>query len=235
MKNVVVTACLVAAVVLPACKKSEADTKASPTASSSAQAASAGASTAAAAAADVPCKDDSNKRVEDGKVTSCVLTKPYTTVDGYTCDADKIMYLYPNGKLKSGYLATPKEVNGFSCQDALDLTKDGKLRRCKVTQDKMVGDIPVKAGNWVTVYESGAVKRLEIGSGSTKIQGLSCKGYFNYFHENGKLKKCELAEDATLDGKKIAAKGPKGESVHVCFDDKGKRLADCKLLTGALD
>jgi hypothetical protein len=55
-------------------------------------------------------------------------------------------------------------------------------------------------------------------------------GYLNYFHENGKLKKCELAEDAVIEGKKVSAKG--AGTVYVCFDDGGKRVADCNLLSG---
>jgi hypothetical protein len=181
------------------------------------------------AAVAYPCKDDTNKALVDGKLSKCLLTKDFT-VDGYTCEGGKVFELLPSGKLKGCYLATAKVVDGYSCKDGLSLYDNGKLRRCKLTAPRNAGPgTEVRAGDWVSFYPDGSIRRLE--SGANKIQGLPCKGYLNFFHENGKLKKCELSEDATVEGKRISAKSDAGY-VYVCFDDKGKRVADCGVLTG---
>jgi hypothetical protein len=181
---------------------------------------------------DIPCKDDSNKSLVNGKISSCLLSKDFS-IDGYECVGSKMFELHAaQGKLKGCYLKAPKVVDGWSCQDGLSLYASGKLRRCKVTAAKSAGEgIDVRVGDWVTVFEGAGIKRLELAAGPTKVQGLPCKGYLNFFHENGKLKKCELSEDATIEGKKVSAKTDAG-AVFVCFDDKGKRVADCSLLTG---
>jgi hypothetical protein len=186
---------------------------------------------AGAGAGDVPCKEDQYKTVVNGKVQKCMLTKDYT-VDGYTCEGAKFAELFPDGKLKDCYLRTAKVVDGYSCKEGLSLLPTGKLRRCKVTANKTAAPgVEVRAGDWVTLYDGGTIKRLELASGPNKILGLPCKGYLNYLHENGKLKKCELSEDATIEGKKVSSKSDAGY-VYVCFDDKGKRVPDCNVLTG---
>lgn len=179
-----------------------------------------------------PCKDDTNKRLSPttGKVTSCLLDKDFTT-DGYECSAGKMIEL-TGEKLKGCYLRTPKVIDGYSCKDGLSLHPSGKLRRCKVTEAKKVAEgIDVRPGDWVTLYDGGGIKRLELAAGPNKIQTLTCKGYLNFFHENGALKKCELAEDATIEGKRVSATSDAG-AVYVCFDDKGKRVPDCNTLSG---
>ena len=175
------------------------------------------------------CKDDTNKHKDaNGDVTSCLLASPQT-FEGYSCEGGKIAE-FAKGVFKGCYLAEAKEVDGFSCKAGLSLYPSGKLRRCQVTAAKKVADgIDARATDWVTLYESRSIKRLELASGPNKILGLPCKGYLNYFHENGKLKKCELSETATVDGESVEVKD---KSVYVCFDDQGKRVADCKLLTG---
>lgn len=182
---------------------------------------------------EVPCKDDSNKSLANGRISSCVLAKDFT-IDGYDCVGSKMFELHAaQGKLKGCYLKAPKIVDGWSCQDGLSLYPSGRLRRCKVTTPKSAGEgVDVRPGDWVTVYEGAGIKRLELAVGPTKVQGYPCKGYLNFFHENGKLKKCELSEDTTIEGKKVNAKTDAGAAVFVCFDDKGKRVTDCNVLTG---
>jgi hypothetical protein len=180
------------------------------------------------------CKADTNKSVEkSGRIARCNLSKELT-VDGFTCGVDVVVDTHPDGSFKGCYLKEPKVVDGYSCKDALDLYPGGKLHRCKVTAPKNAGPgIDVRAGDWVTLSKGGTISRLELGSGPNKIHDLTCRGYLNYFYEDGKTKKCELAEDAVIEGKKVSAKAD-GGSVYVCFDAAGKRLADCKLLTGVV-
>ena len=196
--------------------------------------AGAGKESAAGPNKDIPCKEDTNKQVVNGKLSRCLLTTDFA-IDGYTCEAGKIVDLQPTGKLKGCSLKTAKVVDGTSCKDGLALFPSGKLRRCKATVARNIAaGVDLRAGDWVTFNEAGNIKRLELEPGPNKIQNLPCKGYLNYFHDNGKLKKCELSADATIEGKLVASKAD-GGSVSVCFDDKGKRVADCSLLTGAWD
>jgi hypothetical protein len=178
------------------------------------------------------CKDDTNKRSDsNGNVTSCLLASAQS-FEGYACEAGKIAE-FSKGVFKGCYLAEAKEVDGFTCKAGLSLYPNGKLRRCQITAAKKVAEgIEARPTDWVTLYEGGSIKRLELASGPNKILGLPCKGYLNYFHENGKLKKCELSETATVDGANVEVKD---KSVYVCFDEQGKRVADCNLLKGMTD
>ena len=74
-----------------------------------------------------------------------------------------------------------------------------------------------------TLSPAGKVRRLET-SVPQPMGAYSCQGNWNYFHENGALAQCELAQPATVGGKPRAAKE------RVCFDEKGGVLADCKAL-----
>ena len=93
---------------------------------------------------------------------------------------------------------------------------NGKLERCRVYAAKkdILPGVDLHAGDWVSFYESGAVQRLELIIAPMTMQGVTCKGHQNYFHENGKLKQCELAS-------------PDGGEKLVCFDDKGTQKPDC--------
>jgi hypothetical protein len=183
-----------------------------------------------ASAERLPCRDD-KKLMANGKLTSCVLAND-VTIDGFDCVRGRILELHPNGNMKGCYLKTRKVVDDWSCQDGISRFPSGKLRRCKVSIAKRAGEgTEVRPGDWVTLYEGAGIRRLELASGPASVQGLPCKGYLNFFHENGKLKKCELDEDATIEGKKVSARSDAGP-VYVCFDEQGKRVADCSMLGG---
>lgn len=193
-------------VVLVACKKDDAKSD-KPSAS---------ASTAVTAEGAPPCRNDATKKVDaNGKLLSCVLAKPYV-VDGYNCEWGKPFDLYPSGKLRSCWFREAKTINEVSCHDHVSLHANGKLERCRVYSGKkqILPDVEIQAGDWVSFYESGAVQRVELVIAPMTIQGVTCKGHQNYFHENGKLKQCELAS-------------PDGGPKLVCFDDKGERKPDC--------
>lgn len=179
-----------------------------------------------------PCAEDKNKKLTDGKITACLITKEYP-VDGFVCEANKTIELRKDGHLAGCYLKTAKVVSGYSCKDGLALQTDGKLHRCKLTAARNVGGIDLRPGDWVTLFDGKeAIRRVELGAGPNKILGMPCIGYLNFLHENGKLKKCELSEDVTIEGKKVAFKSDGGSSVYVCFDEQGKRVLDCNTLTG---
>lgn len=163
-----------------------------------------------------PCRNDATRKVDaNGKLVSCVLAKPYV-VDGYSCEWGKPFELHPDGKLRTCWLREAKTINDVSCHDHVTFHANGKLERCRVYTPKkdVLPGIDVRAGDWVSYYESGAVQRLELIIAPMTVQGVTCKGHQNYFHENGKLKQCELA-------------APDGGPKLACFDEKGVRRPDC--------
>lgn len=163
-----------------------------------------------------PCREDATKKVgANGQVTSCVLAKPFA-VDGYTCEWGKPFELWGDGKLRTCYLREAKTVDGTSCHDHVDFHPNGKLHRCRLyaTRKNVVEGVDLRAGDWVSFYDSGKVERIELVIAPVTISGLTCKGHENWFHENGKLKKCELAQ-------------PEGVTRFACFDDRGERLPAC--------
>lgn len=194
--------------VLAACKKDDPKSdKPAPSASASAAVTTEGGP---------PCRNDATKKLDaNGKLLTCVLTKPYP-VDGYTCEWGKPFELYPDGKLRACWFREAKTINDVSCHDHVSFHANGKLERCRVYTPKkdVLPGIDVRAGDWVSYYESGAVSRLELIIAPMTLQGVTCKGHQNYFHENGKLKQCELVS-------------PDGGPKLVCFDDKGTRLPQC--------
>lgn len=197
-------------VVLVACKKDE------PSGDKPAPSASAAPSAGSAAEGGPPCRNDTTKKVDaNGRLLSCVLTKPYT-IDGYTCEWGKPFDLHPDGKLRTCWLRQAKTINDVSCHDHVSFHPSGRLERCRVYSDKkeLLPGIDIKAGDWVSFYESGKIERLELVIAPITLQGVTCKGHQNYFHENGKLKQCELAS-------------PDGGERLVCFDDQGARLPQC--------
>ncbi len=198
-------------VVLSACKKDET---------------AGGTSSAAPATAAKPpqCVADGNKQEVSGRLISCLLSEEWKP-GRYTCKKGYMVGLHPNGSLKTCSFATPTDVDGFRCQEQTELYDNGKFKRCKLGAAKTVNGVDLRVGDWITVYKSGAVKRVELGLIPGKLKDYSCKGYMNYFHENGQLKKCELAASAKIDGAEVAG------GTFVCFDDKGKRVSDCNALT----
>lgn len=136
-----------------------------------------------------------------------------------TCKAETTVTAYGPGKLDGCYTNGTATIDDVACKGNISMTKSGKLRRCQLVEAKAFGDLQLKAEDWLTVYESGKPERFESGN-VIEVQGRKCKGYFNYLHESGKLKKCEVAEDTKLDGKDYKA------GTAVCFDEQGK-VADC--------
>jgi len=175
-------------------------------------------------AASVPCMDDTNKRTgAQGGVSRCLLAEN-AKFAACTCAKGKMASFYPDGKLKDCYLVEAAVINGISCKDSLALTAEGALRRCRITAPATVGAVKnIPEGSWVSVYKGGALRRLEVAK-PTEMMGFRCKGYLNYFHENGKLMKCQLAEDKVVD--KTSHKA--GD--FLCWDSAGTPVADCKRL-----
>lgn len=172
---------------------------------------------------DPQCINDTNKRLNGAKLSACRLSAEWA-FGKLVCRKEFMLELYPDGTLKRCSLASPTDVSGFVCQESTEFYEDGKFKGCKLAASKNVNGVDVRAQDWITIYKSGTLKRVQLTS-SGKLKGLPCKGFFNYFHENGQLKQCEIADATKIDGQDVAT------GTLVCFDDKGKRAGDCKMLT----
>jgi hypothetical protein len=216
------------AFALVACEKKEAP----PTPSAPATSSSSVASMKGSALGVPPCRSDQTITSAHGRTSSCILVAEFS-LDGYVCAAGKQIEIHPSGKLKGCSLREPRTVDDWSCQDGMTLYPSGRLRRCKVTAARRIEPaVDVRPGDWVTLYEGAGLKRLELAVGPNTIQGYPCKGYLNFFHESGRLKKCELESDMTIEGQRVSWRTTSGAPVYVCFDAKGKRVADCATLSG---
>jgi len=169
-----------------------------------------------------PCKAERQVTFsQEGTLTSCVLADA-VTLGPYTCSGGKIAHFFSDGRLKDCYLAETTEIAGLPCKDGTSFRADGSLRRCRLEEDREFDGFPLQAKDWITLGE-GRLYRWEMSAGPRAVGDLVCKGGFNYFHPNGQVAKCKLAEPATLEGQSYDAEAT------VCFDESGA-VADCSTM-----
>jgi hypothetical protein len=176
------------------------------------------------APADPVCKDGSRSDHPDGKLKECLLAQDWAA-GPYTCRMNWSLVLHPNGALKECKISGTATFDGLAVKESLALYEDGKLKRGIVAAAKTFGDVEAREGDWVTLYPGGALNRLELSAGPRTIQGYPCRGSENYFHENGKLKKCTLGEVFKQGEKEIPA------GTLLCFDETGTPKEPCGLMT----
>jgi len=179
---------------------------------------------AAAAPADPVCKDGSRMDHPGGTLKECLLAQDWAS-GPFTCRVNWSLVLYPGGTLKECKIAGTATFDGLTVKESLALYEDGKLRRGVVAAAKTFGDVEAREGDWITLYPGGSLNRLELSGGPRTIQGYPCKGSENYFHENGKLKKCTLGETFKQGDKELAA------GTLLCFDENGQPKEPCTLMT----
>jgi hypothetical protein len=202
---------------------------------------------------DEPCPCEQEPSSPDEKVSNCTLTEDIviqglpmakgkmvsfnkegearqftlsenSRVGDYNCRNTGPVTTHGPGKLKGCYTDEQYEISGVPCDaGSLSIQKDGKLRRCKVAKKATVGPLEMPAGSYITLWENGEPERFENSGAIDAPGGYACKGYMNYLHEDGKLKKCELANDAKVGDKDVKA----GETV--CWDAEGAPT-DCSNL-----
>jgi hypothetical protein len=200
---------------------------------------------------DCPCEPASREE-KDGHVVRCVLSEPIVlhgfpvagsiefngkgsllafvlheahVVDGVRCRAGSAVQRFQSGKLKECSPDGTQRVDGIACSRTVALHLDGKLRRCELAEPRAFGGAQLPERAWITLFPSGKLERFEAYGDAIEVQGLRCRGSFNYLFENGKLKKCTLAAEAKLGDKTY----PTGATV--CFDETGKTI-DCDAARG---
>lgn len=194
-----------------ACRKAEAPAEEPPPA-------------AAPTSAGPSCMEGSERLHPDGQLKECLLAADWV-YGPYTCRVKWSVVLHPDGKLKECKIAGTATFDGLVVRESLALYEDGKLRRGVVAAPRTFGDVEAREGDWITLSPGGALNRLELFGGPRTIQGYPCKGSENYFHENGRLKKCTLGEDFKLGEKGLPA------GTLLCFDESGQPTEPCTLMT----
>ncbi len=179
---------------------------------------------AAPAPAEPSCKEGSQRQHPDGKLKECLLAADWVS-GPYTCRMNWSLVLHPDGKLKECKIAGTATFDGLVIKESLALYEDGKLKRGVVGAPKTFGDVEAREGDWITLSPGGALSRLELSGGPRTIQGYPCQGSENYFHENGKLKKCTLGEPFKQGDKELPA------GTLLCFDENGQPKEPCTLMT----
>ena len=178
----------------------------------------------APAKADPVCKEGSKSQYPDGKLKECALAQDWAAGPA-TCRMNWTLVLHPNGGLKECKIAGTATFDGLVVKDSLTLYEDGKFRRGVVGAAKSFGDVEAREGDWITLFPSGALNRLELTSGPRVLKGYPCKGSENYFHENGQLRKCTLGEAYKQGEKELPP------DTLLCFDDSGKPREPCGPMT----
>ncbi len=160
---------------------------------------------------------------KEGVLTGFDLTEPHT-FGNIECKGAGVR-LYAPDKVKSCYITKPHEVAGIKCEGNLSINEDGSVHRCQLSEAMKFTNFDAPAKTWITFYDGTTlVDRFEVGGNVKDIDGHKCKGYMNYMHKNGKVRKCTLAEEETIEGKKYTA------STDVCFDENGK-VVECSTMT----
>ena len=170
------------------------------------------------------CKEGSKQLRPDGKLKDCALAQDWV-YGAYTCRVNWTVAFHENGKLKECKISGTADFSGLLVKDSLTLYEDGKFRRGIVAAAKSFGDVEAREGDWITLYPSGALNRLELSAGPRTLKGYPCKGSENYFHENGQLRKCTLGQPFKVGEKELPP------DTLLCFDDSGKPKEPCGPLT----
>ena len=95
-------------------------------------------------------------------------------IDGYACRGgghDYSTALYPDGKLKTCWLAADSMVNGIPCMRAgfvadvfgggveTDFHENGHLKGCKLSRDATIGDRTFHRGDHIRLDETGQMAK----------------------------------------------------------------------------
>jgi hypothetical protein len=120
---------------------------------------------------------------EQEKLRSCTLSKD-TTIAGQILPAKTVAYFNPEGSVTNCFLSRDTLiqghlVRGWGTNFETGFYPDGRLRLGWLAQEEEIQDVPCAPFRFWT------------------NAGVS-------FHDNGKLKSCRLAKDATIQGKTIA-------------------------------
>jgi hypothetical protein len=142
---------------------------------------------------------------------------------------------FENGKVCSAILAQDYtfQGNAFPAGTQLSFSPDGTLKFVCLPCNTYLQDCFCKGegpGNWQTVFYPNGQLKLMWPAKDQWVQGIPCReasfwtdvfggGTGVSFHANGKLQRCKLSLDFTIEGRSVK------RGAHVDFDDQGHLLS----------
>jgi len=139
----------------------------------------------------------------DGRLANCTVSRE-TAFGEITIPAGSEIFLAPDGRPRSVFLAHDARVNGYLCRGgkrawSTALYPSGKLKTCWLAEDTVVDGVPcMRAGFVADVFGGGAATD---------------------FQEDGRLRACKLARDFKL-GDRVFRRGD-----HIRLDAAGKLIS----------
>jgi antitoxin component YwqK of YwqJK toxin-antitoxin module len=132
-----------------------------------------------------PCKENTYiSFAKDGKLKDAVLASNFTKNNVHYLQGSRF-YLHPNGQIKQGRLAKEYKHRSHTCRSRKN----------------------------INFHPNGSVKGCYLSKSDEPIQTIPCK-YVSYrqtlFHPNGKLARCSLKSELTLQSLNIR----KGSTIH---------------------
>jgi hypothetical protein len=150
--------------------------------------------------AGVPCRTRASFDAE-GRLRSCVLSRDTTFANGLTLPEGTQAGFDEEGRPSRAFLPANTSFDGHLCigtgtHDAITtFHPNGRLAFCNLARPESIGGVPCQQSSFWTWVTQG-------GSGT-------------YFHDNGVLKSCLLADDVTVAGRTYRKKE------HLALDRNG--------------
>jgi len=136
---------------------------------------------------------------QNGKLEFCILARE-DTLSGQPLPAGTGVHFTPEGVFDWCFLQQDTEIQGHFCRGEghgfmTGFHPNGQIRQAWLVNDEIIDSIPCIGYSFMASFKEG-------GGGT-------------YFHENGKLRSCNLSRNFTIEGKEF----DKGDLVT--FDEKG--------------
>lgn len=142
---------------------------------------------------------------ENGILKRCKLKEP-CMVQGYP--SERWVWFHDSGAIKQFQLSEPRTIQDipFPVHSTVFLHPNGSLQSCYFSKDITVQGLPLTGGYMkvTTAFDGNGRITFCCLSKPTEIQGIPCAAsVFKpvYLHSSGKVKKCTLSRDHTIDGK----------------------------------
>jgi hypothetical protein len=117
-------------------------------------------------------------------------------VNGLPVSADEEMTFHPNGRPASWQPSRDVAVDGRRCSGGGEVRQfpSGRLERCTLVDEVMVGGVVVSDEEPTTFFESGALAEATLGATLLRDDHVLVEGARVAFHPNGRLRRVRSPE-----------------------------------------
>lgn len=141
----------------------------------------------------------------------------------------KWLHRRTNGTIRGGLLSAAATIDGIDvpAESWVSFDSEGRLKGCNLPANQTIQGHLVRGtgggskGAVVSFYPGGKL-RLFFAPEDTNVDGIPCDASLFHavqLHENGRLKACVLASDASVDGRALS------EGTAIVLNDEGKLLS----------